>query len=187
MWKYSSRNNLFSGPWCHQALSSVGRAVLLLQHCHWGAHQTKNHLEKKQAQLQMKSAPKRTGTSGEEWKGQNESKDFSLKRPVLQKAMALVLETEGKRARLELSIPTACSIHSLFQQCTKLKSTSVFFLSSSMLHNYAFILKKFDSLKKTQNTCNTQLQLCKVTPLYNLLHNVINTSQLLSATFLRFT
>lgn len=37
---------------------------------------------------------------GEEWKGQNESKDFSLKRPVLQKAIFLVLETEEKRSRL---------------------------------------------------------------------------------------
>lgn len=136
----------------------------------------------------MKSAPKRTGTSGEEREGQNEGKDFSLKRPVLQKAMALLLETEGKRSRLEVSIPTACSIHSLFQQCTKLKSTWAFFLSSNMLQNYAFMFKKKGFPEKnTQNTCNTQLHLCKEIPLYNLLHTAVNASKLISATFVRFT
>lgn len=59
----------------------------------------------------MKSAPKRTGTFGEEWKGQNESKDFSLKRPVLQKAMALVLETEGKRSRLGIGLYPHCLLN----------------------------------------------------------------------------
>lgn len=113
-WEHSTRNTLFSGPRCGKALSNLCRAVLLLQHCHSDAHKTHNHLKKKQAQiaqLQMKSASKRTGTFGEKWKGQNESKDFSLKRPVLQKAISLVLETEEKRSRLWACIYPNCLLN----------------------------------------------------------------------------
>lgn len=110
-WKHSTGNTLFSGPRCGKALPHPGGAALLLQHRQSDAHKPHHPLKKKQAptaQLQVKSASKRTGTFGEEWKGQNESKDFSLKRPALQKAISLVLETEEKRSRLWASLYPSC-------------------------------------------------------------------------------
>lgn len=73
----------------------------------------------------MKSASKRTGTFGKEWKGQNESKDFSLKRPVLQKVISLVLKTEEKKVKvMGTSLPQVpTQSRALFQEHVKSFST----------------------------------------------------------------